>query len=145
MPLNSSHLHHSVIDIIREIPMDREVAPDYPYQTKVDMYDSRCSGCGFCRIEVCPSDIYDAKPIVFNNSKDAVEYARMYGHRINRTCEYPPDVQTRNGKSIYPTLTEIISNTCDLWDVEKISSYTFKQDDEEIIKLIKLLEVNAEK
>lgn len=144
MPLNSSHLHHSIVDIIREIPTDREDAPDYPYQTKVDMYDNRCSGCGFCRVEVYPSDVYNVEPIIFNNSKEAVVCARKHGYRINRTCEYPADVQTRSdGKAIYPTLTEIISNTCDLWDIEKISSL-IPPDDSHIIELINLLKINAE-
>lgn len=143
MPLNSSHLHHSVIDIIREIPIDREVAPDYPYQTKVDMYDSRCSGCGFCRVEVYTSEVYNAKPVIYHNSQEAIDFARMHGYRINRTCEYPFDTHSRNGKPIYPTLTEIISNTCDFWDESKIPSVD-EEDEINIIELLKLMETNAE-
>ena len=145
MPLNSSNIHFSVINIIREIPLDRESAPEYPYQTKVDMYDEKCSGCGFARIEVYPSDIYNAKPLIFHTSSEAIKFARVHGHRINRTCDYPFDMQKRNGKTIYPSLTEIVSNTCDLWDIDKIISEIENiPDDALILELIKSIRTNGE-
>ena len=126
--------------------MDREIAPDYPYQTKVDMYDNKCSGCQFTRIEVYPSDvIYNIKPVVFNDVQKAIAYARLHGFRINRTCEYPYDINFHNDKPIYPTLTEIVSNTCEFWDAEKMSYFT--QEDNNSVNIVELIEQipNAEK
>ena len=143
MPLSSQHLHHSVISIIRDIPMDKESAPEYLYQTKVEMYDERCSGCGFARIEVYPSDVYNAKPVIFHKSQEAIDSARLHGHRINRTCEYPFDTLYRNKKPMYPSLTEIISNTCTFWDMD-IPTSPEEIDIMAITELIKLMKADGE-
>lgn len=137
MPLNSSHLSDAVIGIIRDIPTDKESARDYQYQTKVDIYDIRCSGCGFARIELYNSDMYNAKPIkIVRTAEEAVHLAQRHGFRVVRTCEYPFDVKVKNNVFIYPTLTEIISNTCELWNAEKFLPQETDNENLNIIELI---------
>ena len=137
MPLNSSHLHHSVIEILRDMPLDKESSSETTYQTKVELYDARCSNCGFARIELYNSDMYNAKPIkILRDANEAVHLAQRHGYRITRTCEYPFDINFRGNKPIYPTLTEIISNTCELWNPEKFISLENQEENLNIIVLI---------
>lgn len=129
MPLNSNHLNDSVIKILREIPEDNECLVDekhsslelMPYQTKVQIYDERCKGCGFVHIEATHySALEGEKKIIFTDLDKAIDHATVNNCRIHRSCSYPNDVLRKNGKHIYPTLSEIVSNTCEFWFQDKI-------------------------
>jgi len=79
------------------------------YMTKVGLYDAKCGACGFNRIEV--------KDKVFHNVQEAIMFAIETNNDIVRTCEYPGNVfLDHDGNDVYPSLTEIIINTCLLWD-----------------------------
>ncbi|MHB8362884.1 MAG: hypothetical protein ACYDBX_04675 [Patescibacteria group bacterium] len=140
MPLNSSHLDDDVIKTLQEIPEDDECFIDerhsslelMPYQTKVQIYDEKCGGCGFVRVDVLHYNPDSEKKIVFNDINKAIEYATRNNCKINRTCSYLYNRLTRNGKHIYPTLSEIVSNTCEFWNKEKLTSMT---EDEEFVEI----------
>ena len=101
MPLNNKHLLPSVINIIREIPMDRESAPkDYPYQTKVDIYDKMCANCPFARIEIYPHNLLNVKPIVVKDINTATDLVMRNDGRLIRSCEYPFDITEKNNRII---------------------------------------------
>jgi len=114
MPLNNLRISDATTESIRAIPLDQESLRhcDYTYQTKVDIYDKKCgSGCEFCRIEVdCLNQIK-----IFNNSAEAIAYCARSGHRMERLCEYPGDIREVHNKVIYPSVTEIVVNTCQFW------------------------------
>jgi len=124
MPLSSNHLSSSIITTLREIPKDNESLPNqnYPYQTQVSIYDDKCGGCGYVYIEAQPSaSWHDAKEKkIFRNIKDAINYASQHRCFLKRSCCYPSDVFPKNGDFIYPSLIEIISNTCKFWDSENL-------------------------
>ena len=93
---------------------------DLLYETKVDIYDKKCSGCGFCRVEVLSHNVKN----VFNDVHSALDSLSKMSSiwTVNRSCDYPTNVIDRNGNPRYPTLTEIVSNTCVFWDAKNIPS-----------------------
>lgn len=133
--LDSKNLSDKMIRCRLLAPLDDEANPqNLPLQTKVQIYDMKCDGCGFARIEVFDNK-GDIK--VFNNVADAINEAQIGGYKgikdIKRTCEYPGNViETIHGTE-YPTLTEIIINTCRLW-----YEYKHEQCNETIEELIQV-------
>lgn len=110
MPLDNKKISPETEEIIKGFPLDDETwkaSYELPYQTKVMIYDEKCMGCGFMRIEVGDK--------VFNSLSEALDYAVFTKNDIIRTCGYPSDVQIINGKEIFPSLTEIVINTCQFW------------------------------
>lgn len=121
MPLNSSHLPDSVLAILRELPEDKDHCDVIPYQTKVQIYDTKCKRCQFLRIEAQPENSWNGNHIkVFDNIEAAIQHATFKSCRLKRQCSYPHDIVKRNGKNIYPNLTEIVSNSCEFWNENKI-------------------------
>ncbi len=119
MPLNSKRITESIRESLISIPFDNPDDNSYlPYQTKVSIYDEKCSGCGFARIEV----ITTQRVLLFNNIDTAIDYVRKYSGIIKRSCEYPTDVLTAHGQMIYPSLTDIVTNTCDFWYTNEIET-----------------------
>jgi len=117
MPLDSRTISTSIRESLISIPFDNPDDNSYlPYQTKVSIYDEKCSGCGFARIEVVTTQ----KVLLFNDIISAIDYVSKYSGIIKRSCEYPTDVLTAHGQSIYPSLTDIITNTCRFWDSNKM-------------------------
>lgn len=120
--LDSKHIKYNLMECSRMIPLDDEAknGTDYlrdtPLQTKNDIYDKKCKGCGFCRIEV-----YDEKGecLIFNDISKAITEAQVGGYKgikeIHRTCEYPGNILETDRGPEYPTLTEIVMNGCMLW------------------------------
>ena len=154
--LDSKNLPFTVVDAIRNTPLDDEARRDLPLQTKQEIYDRNCADhCGFARIECrkpAPNATkngwegshfskYVEQPEIFVNIDEALHYARLMDADIKRTCEYPGNIiETRNGIK-YPSLTGIVSNGCRLWDIHKIEI-----DDDEWQPPIKFImkEVNVE-
>ena len=123
MPLNNQHLTLDLQNFLKEIPLD-EPCNDVPYQTKVGIYDDKCSDCGFALIIAYSSEESSdqrTKRIPFNNVESAIAYARANGCNLKRTCTYPNDIVTHNNNGVYPTLQEIVSNTCQFWNIEKMN------------------------
>src|SRR5574340_866753 len=98
MPLNSSHINSGVIETLRELPEDDECIIDekhaslelMPYQTKVQIYDEKCKGCGFMHIEATHyNPLEGEKKIIFTNIDEAIEYASCHNCKIYRSCSYP--------------------------------------------------------
>lgn len=117
--LDNKQLSESIIDHLKMLPNSTSTLRDLPRESKVEIYDNNCGGCGFCRVEV-----HTLKGVhIFNNVKDAIDIAESGGYRgisdIKRTCSYPGNVEIVNGEEYYPTLTEIIMNTCRLWSDRK--------------------------
>lgn len=115
MPLDNRRLTPDIIENLKGIPLNEECwAKSYelPHQTKVMIYDSKCKDCGFKRLEV--------EDKVFNSIPEALDYAQMTGGDLIRSCEYPSDVEVVNGVEIYPSLTEIVINTCRFWHKENL-------------------------
>lgn len=99
------------------IPYDDMARGCLPLQTKVKIYDNKCSNCGFARIEVIDAS---GNIMLFKNIEKAISEAQSGGYKgikeINRTCEYPGNIINSDYGDIYPTLNEIIINTCRLWN-----------------------------
>lgn len=117
MPLNNSKLTKSIIEDLKGIPYDTKY-DNLPYPTKVDIYDSKCSGCGFARIEVVTIPL--EKIYVFNNIENALLSAQGKSVMIHRLCSYPSDVDKVFDEERYVTLNEIICNSCEFWDMDKL-------------------------
>jgi hypothetical protein len=110
MPLDNSKVSKDMEEILKGIPIDDEAysnSYDMPYQTKIMLYDSKCGGCGYKRLEVGDK--------IFNSLPEAIEHAIFSRESITRTCEYPYDIAIINGVKVFPTLTEIVTNTCKFW------------------------------
>lgn len=122
MPLNSTYLAEDTFNSLREIPIDKEAASDssFTYQTKVEIYDRMCGKCGFCRIEINTS-----KSTFVVDSVEKMEQILLKKKttflEVIRGCSYPNDVLIKNGKPVYPSLMEIVSNTCEFWHTEKMN------------------------
>lgn len=115
MPLDNRKLSEEMETMLIGMPIDEEcwrLSYELPHQTKVMIYDTKCSGCGFSRIEV------DKR--VFRDLDNAISYAQISGEDLIRTCDYPLDIQIINGKEVYPSLTEIVINTCRFWYKENL-------------------------
>jgi hypothetical protein len=152
MPLNNT-FRADTEKFLRELPFDREClnTQDVTYQTKVDIFDRKCSGCGYARIEV----LAKGRDVVrFNRSDEAVSFAlqNRYGHPIiDRGCAYPPDIAIVNGKERCLTLSEIVTNGCQFWKEETLHIF----DDAEtefieiemvrVIELVELREMSGER
>lgn len=121
--LDSKHKSGSIIECGKIIPLDKEAKDgipevrDLPFQTKTDIYDRKCNKCGFARIEVIDSK---GRCEVFNDIYKAIDNAEVGDYlgikEINRTCEYPGNIEETCYGNIYPTMTEIVMNGCMLWD-----------------------------
>jgi len=122
MPLNSQHLPEGTVRNLDEIPIDSEANQysDVPYQTKTEIYDKKCSGCGFARIIV---RFYN-KAFVFNSIDKALTFAlsKVKTPHIERSCSYPADVIKLNNTHRYPSLSEIVKNGCSFWNPKMIPS-----------------------
>lgn len=102
MPLDSKNLTVEVQNYLRELP----------YEEKTKIYDKRCKGCQFARIIV--------NDIVVRSIQEALDIARELGCEIVRSCEYPSDIEMSFGHEEYPSLNEIVSNTCRFWNSANI-------------------------
>lgn len=102
MPLDNKKLSEEIIECLHGLA----------YEDKVKVYDRRCSGCEFMRVEV--------GDVVVHTIQEAIDIAQMTGAEINRSCEYPSDIEIAYGKEQYPSLTEIVTNTCRFWDIHNI-------------------------
>jgi len=124
MPLNSEKLPKDVRNFLHELPLDRECLDDIYYQTKIEIYEKNCGDCGFAQI------------VLFTNSEDgrqkiktfegagligkAVDFMSKNTCSIIRTCTYPNDLNIKNDAVQSPTLSEIVSNTCQFWHIGKL-------------------------
>ena len=116
MPLDNKYLKMAVIETLRHIPFDLfpADAERFAYDTKISIYDAKCGGCGFNRIEVGDK--------VFHSPEEAVSFSAVTGYPIQRLCEYPSDIVEGADGLEYPDLNMIITNTCRFWDIHKIES-----------------------
>jgi len=117
MPLNSNHLTDDIIQTLRELPID-DVNDLPPYQNQIALYDSKCNGCGFVRVEAHFSDgvLWNVNKMkVFDRIDDAISFATVNKCQLKRSCCYPSDTLQKHRQPVYPTLAEIISNTCEFW------------------------------
>lgn len=124
MPLDSGGLTRSTIEILCAIPLDKESCKDLyiPYQTKVSIYDNNCKNCGFVRVEAHSSKDDKLLTKIFKNIDEAIDHASKKTAILIRTCDYPSDVDIRGTEKIYPTLTEIVTNTCIFWNQDRMGS-----------------------
>lgn len=116
MPLDNKYLKLEIIETLRHIPFDLTPADasKYAYDTKISIYDAKCGGCGFNRIEVGKE--------VFHSPEEAISFSTGSGHPISRMCEYPADVVESSNGVEYPDINMIITNTCRFWDDKKIEA-----------------------
>jgi hypothetical protein len=124
MPLDSKHLPEETIMSFKGIPYDdTNERRDFSYSTKVEIYDRMCGNCGFKRIlvkigeEDNPGENTEQE---FRSIEEATAFAQATGGTIIRSCQYPPDLTECFGKIIYPSLNEIIMNTCRFWKSKNI-------------------------
>lgn len=107
--LNNKKLAKATMEVLHGIPIGDPIH-NTDYMTKIGIYDAKCGKCGFNRIEVGDR--------VFHNVDEAINYAIETGYKIVRTCEFPGNTtEDSHGNIIYPTLSEIIENSCMLWDL----------------------------
>jgi len=125
MPLNSQHLSKDVQDYLRELPQDKECVDEIYYQTKIEIYEQHCNGCGFARIILTSSDMRGRSKVrVFDGPSAIADANVVIGERrcdVARTCTYPNDMSAKNNKEEHPTLNEIVSNTCQFWNMDKLN------------------------
>lgn len=117
MPLDNRKLTPDTEEMLKGMPLDDECwkrSYDIPHQTKVMIYDAKCVGCGFMRLEVGDK--------ILHSLTEAIDHAQMMGEDLIRSCEYPSDVQIINGQEVFPSLTEIIMNTCRFWNKENLEN-----------------------
>ena len=122
MPLSNAHLPADVAKMLEEMPLDETCLERslMSYQTKVDMYDQKCSGCGFARIVVYTT-ASNNKPVIFNKIEDALKHAKGLRDCVERTCSYPDDVMVINNKVMHPSVSEIVANTCMFWREKRLN------------------------
>lgn len=124
MPLNSEKLPKDVRNFLHELPLDKECSEDIYYQTKVEIYEKNCKDCGFSQIVLSTRStdgrqglkVYEGVGAV----DKAVDFMKSNSCDITRTCTYPNDLNVCNDAVQSPTLSEIVSNTCQFWHVEKL-------------------------
>jgi len=124
MSLNSTN--KELYNYLREIPLDKDSLPEQPlmpYQTKVQIYDSKCSDCGFAKILIEEKNTANQSVIVreFYNIQDAINYASIHRCMLIRTCTYPFNLTYIHDKPVYPTITDIVTNTCQFWNIDKMN------------------------
>lgn len=125
MPLNSEYLPKDVRSFLHELPLDKECSSDIYYQTKVQIFENQCKDCGFVRIVLSTYGDDGRQKITIFNGIEAVSKANdlvnKYRCDIVRTCTYPQDITVKNNEEKLPTLSEIVSNTCQFWHIEKLN------------------------
>jgi len=109
MPLNRSN--------INEI---NEYMSTLDYQSRVNIYDQKCNGCGFASIMLY-NNSKNNKVYVTNRLEEAIHLARAYDLIIKRGCCYPNDGDK------FITLNEIVTNGCDFWNESKVISYSLEE------------------
>lgn len=130
MPLCSQHLPNEVQEVLREMPLDPTCLEDIPYQTKIQVYDEKCSGCGFARIILMNrrKGIGRFNIIVESNNIDEILCeAKNLNDIIVRSCAYPDDISYINNKIVYPSVNEIVANTCHFWRENKL--FMFEEEE----------------
>jgi len=131
LPLCSQHLPTEVQEVLREMPLDPSCLEDIPYQTKIQVYDEKCSGCGFARIVLMNRRKgVDKFNIIIqsNNINEVLSQAKNLNDIIVRSCAYPDDICYTNNKPVYPSVSEIVANTCKFWRESKL--FMFSEDEE---------------
>lgn len=125
MPLNSEHLPKDVRSFLHELPLDKECSNDIYYQTKVEIFEKHCKDCGFVRIILSTFGDDGRQRIATFDGVGAVgktnDLVGKYRCDITRTCTYPQDTTIKNNEEKLPTLSEIVSNTCQFWHIEKLN------------------------
>lgn len=121
MPLCSQHLPPEVTEVLREMPLDNTCLEGIPYQTKIEVYDNKCSGCGFARVILKNKR---KKMIISNNVSEILKQAKNLNDIIVRSCAYPDDITYINGELIYPSIHEIVANTCKFWREDKLFMFS---------------------
>lgn len=130
MPLCNKRLTKAMADFLFDMPLDRACEKNPAYQLKVQVYDTKCSGCGFARIEVRHNERDKGHDLITNDIMKAIHYATVTGFDIIRTCEYPGDVEEVFGKIYYPSIHDIVTNTCEFWYPDR-----FPSEDGEFIEI----------
>ena len=104
MPLNNSHLSLSMVDANRGLL----------YETQVQIYHKKCAGCGFVSVEARTGTAPKSKLLEsFNDIDKAIRFAEDGEVYLHHKCCYPDQEEPY-------TLTEIISNTCEFWNTDKL-------------------------
>lgn len=125
MPLDSQRLPKDTRNYLHELPIDDECKNDVDYQTKIGLYEQNCKDCGFSKVILSTyTDDGRQRITVFEGAgavNRANEMVGKYRCNMERTCTYPLDITTKNDKEELPTLSEIISNTCQFWHIGKLN------------------------
>jgi len=99
---------------------------DASYEEKVRIYDDNCLGCPFNLLQVIKGNKIISE---HHNIQDAIEISLdFFDSRITRNCIF--------GDNFY-TLTEIVTNTCRLWN-------RTEKDEGKFIEIGSLTELNLE-
>jgi len=122
MPLNSSHLKDETVKQLEKTPYHSN---DDGYQSKCQIFDAKCGKCGFRLYQITFSnyavDAGDRVVEVFSADEAASICGRDAYVSMERVCSYPGDTRIRHGKVVYPSLNEIIKNTCEFWREPKLN------------------------
>src|ERR1035437_1934159 len=140
MPLNSTGKAKEVLLLMHELPEDKDAIYDGEgyYSTKVMIYDKKCSGCGFAYIIARSSD---GVRKAFTKIDEALNF-NTSTFPIVRSCEYPLDIFEFRHEDLLPSLSEIVSNGCELWAVEHMDIP--KDEETEFIEITDVSELNTE-
>ena len=125
MPLNSELLPKDVRNYLHELPLDKDCSDDVYYQTKIEVYEKYCKDCGFSKIVLSTTSGDGRQRVNILEGIGAVDKANdlvgKYKCDVKRTCTYPQDITIKNDEEELPTLSEIVSNTCQLWHIERLN------------------------
>lgn len=99
------------------MPLNNKLTPELScmmkelsYQDKVNIYDRKCRGCGYIYIKVGNR--------ILRSIEEAIDISAYTGLDITRSCDYPDDVEEHHGEIVYPSLTEIVCNGCQFWNMK---------------------------
>jgi hypothetical protein len=116
MPLDRHGKSQDALNKMHDFPLDEEARYNCDYTTKTQIYDSKCSGCGFAYIVAKSAD---QTVRIFKDIKNANIFNTGCSP-LERSCEYPSDITIQNNKEKLPSLSEIISNGCQFWNEDRL-------------------------
>lgn len=136
--LDNKNISGLVCQSFRDIPIDNITSRKHMIrESKIKIYDRNCGECGWKYIAVSLNDdIRECKTV-----QEAIDLISKYGIKnceIIRSCCYPGNIIDSDDGPIYPTITEIVMNTCRLW---KITNIEFSDEVVEDLIIEKLQEI----
>jgi hypothetical protein len=96
-----------------------------PYQTKINIFDSKCAGCGWCIMRVVEvlnratgemENVYE-----FDRYEDFVDFINEFSFKktliVQRGCKFNTnEIKDSKIREPFWNVVEIVQNTCEFWN-----------------------------